>query len=50
MIDEKIKISELMGYTKHYEELTFVTGRNAGQMVAKIQPKWALRILKDFIF
>ena len=49
MIDEKMKTSELMGYKQHYEELTFVTVRNAGHMVPKNQPKWALRILKDFI-
>ena len=47
--DGETEFSELIGYKQNYEELTFVTVRNAGHMVPKNQPKWSLQIVKDFI-
>ena len=41
--------SELMGYVQSASNLTFVAVRNAGHMVPVDQPKWAAKIVRDFV-
>ena len=38
-----------MGYVQSARNLTFVAVRNAGHMVPVDQPKWAAKIVRDFV-
>ena len=49
IIDPEDGFQELMGYKQSGGGLSFVVVRNAGHMVPIDKPKWALKILTDFI-
>ena len=42
-------VQELMGYIQSGGGLDFVVVRNSGHMVPIDQPRWSLKIIKDFL-